>query len=263
MSRFDWYATTLCDDPTPPLTAVQGLVVLGDHTRPVRGLYGYSRGWEIAAAGDVIATCYEAPGRPDFVVSKGHHAHDFAESFRNIFPGGSVSRADSAIDFSGGGAFYEMARDWAIANLPQQVRTREWSDPRSPETGRTLYIGSRTSEVFGRIYEKGKQDPTYAPDTVRAEIEVKPNKAHRKRYAASASADDLWGFGRWSRTLASELLSVGAPAAPPRSARVSDLDKALDTVVTQYRRTFLDHLQRLDGDVDAWSTDLLNRFLER
>lgn len=263
MSRFDWYASTLCDDPAPSLSAVEGLVVLGDQTRAVRGAYGYSRGLQVLRDGDVLATCYEAPSRPDFVVSSGHHAHDLAEAFRNIFPGGSVSRADSAIDFSGGADFYDYAHDWASDRFKGRVKMRQWIDESGPQDARTFYLGSPSSEVVVRIYEKWLQDPTYSAGTVRAEVQVRPEKRARKRYAGTASSDDLWGFSRFSRLLASELASVGAPAPPPRSARVSDLDRALDTVVRQYRRTFLEHLERLDGDVDAWSTDLLSRILER
>lgn len=263
MSRFDWYATTLSDDSAPSMAVAEGLIVLGDKTRRIRGQYGYSRGIQIFRDGDVWATCYDGPGRPDFVVASGHHAPSLADSFRQLFPNGSVSRADACIDFAGGAEFYDQAHAWATDLFHGKIKMREFMDLSGPQPARTLYLGSPKSETQVRIYQKGLQDPTYPIDTVRAEVQVRPQKPTRKRYAAVAPPQDLWGFSRFSKAVIAELASVGVPAAPPRSARVSDLDRALDAAVTQYRRIFLEHLERLDGDVDAWSSDLLGRMLER
>lgn len=260
MSRFDWYASTVCMDPLPRLAVRDGLAVMADKIKPVAGRYGYTRGFEMVRQGDVLATVFEGLARPDFVVASGYHAHDVAQTFRKLYPGGSVSRADSARDFSGGAGFYDQVRAYSFAQLkPRGISVREIINHTGPQPARTLYLGSSKSETMVRVYEKWLEDPTYAVGTVRVEAQVRPSKRDRKQYAATATADDLWGFARWSRLLADELLGLGAPAAPARSERVSDLDKAINTMCGQYGARMMELLEQHQGDLGAWTSDILRR----
>ncbi|MDR0848010.1 MAG: replication initiation factor domain-containing protein [Propionibacteriaceae bacterium] len=87
----------------------------------------------------------------------------------------------------------------------------DWFTEGHPK-GCTLYVGSRKSAIFLRCYEKGKQLGDPVSDWVRVELQVRPQRDQRLS-ASRASADELWGFGGWSRTLAPSILGGRVPNA--------------------------------------------------
>lgn len=121
----------------------------------------------------------------------------------------------------------------------------------------TLYVGSKESEVRVRIYESGKVHDYLPDDFIRGEIQVRPKK-DRKSLAASLEPEGFWGMSKWARDLRARMGEL-VPAAPVRTARVSDLDGALDAMCHQYGRRLLELIERLEGDLEAFSLDLLTR----
>jgi hypothetical protein len=163
------------------------------------------------------------------------------------------------LDFQQGESFFGSTRDLIVTELAGRVTLTDYVETALTHQSATLYVGSKASETRVRLYEKGKQDSTYQPDTVRLELQARPGKRDRKEYAAQLEPSGYWGLARWSRWLAESMVGLAAPAAPPRSARVSDLDRALDAMAVQYGRRILEQAQRLEGDLEALAVDLLNR----
>lgn len=176
-----------------------------------------------------------------FVDVQGEWSHDVAQVIRSKFPQHRVSRADACIDFTGGrpefkrlsSALVKVAEKWG-------VQTRLISSPSDHDKGQTLYLGSRSSEVMLRLYEKGKQlqevKGITPPDAnlLRFEIEVKPNKADRKRLLSRSAPEALAGFSRWSVQASSLVTGSVIPFAPRVSDRRTDAQKALEHMFQQY-----------------------------
>lgn len=242
------------------MTGVDVLGIAADGApRLVKGAYGYSRGWALAREGQTLATVYEGSGRLDHVVATGRDAHEVAGLLRRHVPGHSVSRGDVRLDFAGGQEFFATVRGLAAARLRGTVTLTDFVETSRDGEAATLYVGSRKSETRVRLYEKGKQDNAYAPDTVRLEVQVRPSKPERKAYAGTVEPEGYWGFARWARWLHEAVTGVGAPAAPVRSERVSDLNGSLDAMAFQYGGRLLELVDLLGGDIEAFAMDILTR----
>lgn len=258
LSRFDWYQGTLPDDSS--VSGVDVLLHLSDGAPTlVPGRLGYSRGWALTRDGSSFATVYQGASRGDHVWASGPAAPVVAGALRCHQEGHSVSRADACVDFSGGSDFFRDVRSLAVSAFSGRVIMTDYVEHGLKGDASTFYVGSRKSETRIRLYEKGKQDDGYAADVVRLEVQVRPQTADRKAYAATVEPDAFFGFARWSRRLFSEVADTAVPAAPNRSERVSDLDGALDTLALQYGKRLLELEQRYGGDAAAAWVDLVSR----
>lgn len=258
LSRFDWYQATLSKDGQ--MSGVDLLAHLTDEApKAVKGRFGYSRGWQMRREGRTLATVLCGHGKPDHVVVTGEDSPLVAEALRRHAPGHTVSRADVCEDFAGGTDFFGATRSLCKNHLGGRVILTEYVETGLTGQAATLYVGSRESETRVRMYEKGKQDTAYAPDTVRLEVQVRPGKPDRKAYAAGIEPEAFWGFAKWSRWLIQEVAAKAAPAAPVRSERVSDLDGAVDAMAVQYGRRLIELIARHDGDLEAFALDILRR----
>lgn len=168
---------------------------LGDSLPRSVGSYGYAESQSVLGSGLV---CYsgndEARGicvvLPASALS--HISLSVSELFLELDSmGASVSRLDFALDdYEGLLDLNEIER----ALDAGEVQTR-WKDldPREKRkigaggvgSGKTIYIGSRSSETFARFYDKNKEQAAKNPDFeplphwVRFEIEVKKRRAQR------------------------------------------------------------------------------------
>lgn len=260
--RFDWYQASFPDDAR--VGALDLLAPLGDERpRRDRATMGYTRAWEVRRDGRTLCRVLEAPALPDHVVVTGSDAPEIARVLRSRVPAHRVSRADVAMDFRGGEQFWHSTAATVRHHLTGSVVITEYRETGLAGESATLYVGARSSETRVRLYEKGKQDDTYEPDTVRIEIQARPKK-ERRDYCARIAPDAYWGLSRWSGWLADEVASVGAPAAPPRSARVSDLEGAMLACINTYGQRILEWLRvEHGGDPEGLGVELVRRCQER
>lgn len=133
-------------------------------------------------------------------------------------------------------------------------------------SGKTDYLGSRSSPVFGRIYEKGKQvlsrgdhvewdevpeglGPAGLDGWVRCEIEVKPKHPLARESLARMSPDEVWGCCAWANELRSEMGHLAAPRFDVGSVwRPSNTERLYRALLRQYGR-FLDEQA---ADLGSW-----------
>lgn len=154
------------------------------------------------------------------------------------------TRVDAAIDWVEEGLFDTLAplfkqfaqdKGLSISTPGDWVRGQ----------GRTLYIGSRSSAVMVRLYEKGyeqrkKGDDAAPLDWVRFEVEVKFKKAQQKRAIAGFQPFQFFQIG-WVSELCDWLMFSPASIPIPTTYRAPDFDRALAHLRKQYAAT----LQRL------------------
>jgi hypothetical protein len=176
-----------------------------------------------------------------------------------------VTRCDVAIDLYGSDAF---SRTEAIA---MQVATdngltvRRIGSPLDRTAGETLYVGSRSSALFARIYEKGKADKAVYGDLaadalepwVRCELEVKPQK-DMKSLAATMPPEAFWGCSDWTARLASEAFAMSPEPIPFAPRRTASDDRAFAVMCSQYRNLLRRRVDdRHGGDRVALAREIL------
>lgn len=169
------------------------------------------------------------------VVGSGECAQVLADIVREQFPAHRVSRLDSCQDYFHADA-YDYLRKLALdIGQKNRVQCREIVKPlKDSDDGRTLYLGSSTSAVSMRIYEKGKQ---LQRDTewVRAELQVRPQK-DQKAMMAMLNPTQVWGLSKWSHEMGVQLGKRNLQRVEAQVYQQSDHDRAYRFMLKQYRR---------------------------
>ena len=271
MSHFDWYSGSYRGDPRRVGDAV--LANMGaELSGPVsKGRHGFERAARFAGPRGLACTVQwggHLHGDLVHVAFSGWRAGDGAELLRDVVPEHRVSRVDVAEDLCGPGAYSELQKLSARVARDHGI-TRSRIVPDNPLSGRTVYVGSRQSPVFVRIYEKGKQVAAaisggsskvdaqqlgvdlkgHALQTwARCEIEVKP-KAHARSELAHFPPESFWGCAEWTASLYRELRGVDVPRVKVGSVwQADDLSRLVRSMLAQYGRT----LERLHHDHGSW-----------
>ena len=259
---FDWYSATIRDDS---VGGQNGFLVVDElekwFARCVieedSPLYGYGSCSRIRGAeGETLARVMWAGKQPwPLVLTSGVGCAATVRAVRALWPvSHQVSRADAAADVDSPGAFEELSR-LAIDFADERGITVDFAgDWHRRVRGRTVYIGSRSSAVFLRIYEKGKQmrqnglvDASL--DWVRVELSVKPLKGCRQT-AAFVDASELWGFSKWGTAFRKRLDGVEVEPLRMKEHRETDQQRAFRACMRQYGATLAREAHRL-GSWDA------------
>lgn len=256
--RFDWYQATINDHPQHVLHGLQE-AFNGSQIEPCKPLNGYLHGHQLVRADGVVARVMSGGGNghPNAWAS-GEHTETFQQCVRRQWGSGRhyVTRFDAAEDFEQPGAFDRL--QLAALSIADRLRLKvnHAGDWHRAVDGRTIYIGSKKSDVFVRLYEKGKQlravvskgAEDISADWVRLEAQVRPQKDARL-VAASCTPEEAWGFSSWTRTLCAEVLAMDVPRVNMHVWRESDDDRAFNFMVMQYGAM----LRRLKGDLGDWA----------
>lgn len=197
----------------------------------------------------------------------GWRAGEGAALFRELVPEHRVSRVDVAEDVVGDDAMAELRRlSWSVARSHGLKRCRIVPD--DDGAGETIYLGSRSSPVFARIYEKGKQlqqergneyidAAQLASDLkghpveswVRCEVEIKP-KSHAKAAMGHLAADEYWGASPWTQDLYKRITGAHVERVNVGSVwRPDDYARTMGALLDQYGR----FLEGLVDDLGSWS----------
>lgn len=156
-------------------------------------------------------------------------------------------RADVKIDLDGKEYFMQIANMLKKVALNHRLKTSCMGDWVQTNTGRTLYVGSRQSPVYCRLYEKGHQ-LSYASNLVRLEFEIKPKKQARLELSHQ-QAKNFLNVNRWVSELISMMTQSTIEPSDLKLGTVylpSDHDKALAHLIKQYQNTIKKQLT-LDG----------------
>lgn len=238
LMRFDYYAATIpalpthCEatvidafdgawEPAPPVSPFK----VG-HKHPDSGLRLYHGGHNPLP----------------FLVASGADAEAASQFMRTAYPSHRVSRADVCEDVRLQDGFTRITSLLTPIARKAGAAVEFMGDP-DPEQakGRTMYYGSRKSDVRIVVYEKGLKERAEgnleAPeDWVRVELRVRPRK-DRKALCASLSASELWGFAKWSIRAAEAVLDLAPTYHPDTSMRESTPERAFRHMLDQYAST--------------------------
>lgn len=196
-----------------------------------------------------------------FVEAKGAVSATVAECLRRHFDH-APSRIDSAIDLTSPTVFAELH---AIAKqFEAQGRLLDYAGAAAdnPDRGTTIYLGSRHSQSFVRIYQKGlkiaaemglsgDEIPDELRNWVRVELEFKPDKRPARLKSTKLSPDALWGCSPWTRQFATAALSIEAERVKISERRESNHDRALRYMFEHYGKT-MDRQAELLGSWEAF-----------
>lgn len=263
---FDWYRATVPASVEALTQAV--LEIAGPYPQiedgPGRFNYRYAR--TVTDGGDRVATILHggSNGHPN-VEASGDRSPALANLLRS---GGEhkVTRCDPKIDLYGDD-LYSRLRAWSEGFADRfRIGHREIKD-RDPAKGNTIYLGSRKSAVFCRIYEKGKADRLHYSDAesdmlsgwVRLELEVKPQKEMKLR-AATMQPAEFFGISAWTMELAQEVVGMSPDPVPFHPRRMASDDRAYSFMLSQYGALLRRRChERFEGDREALAAEFIDR----
>lgn len=256
MVRFDAYTATLTGPkPDDLMQILFDQVGLGATFYETKGFHTFGKRLAIKDSGGHEVGAVQYGGRQGdrlmFEV-KGEPSGRAVEALRARFEH-RVTRVDSCADFDAPGAFKRLLGACTTVKKAHGImggKAGDWDD--FPEKGRTLYLGSTSSPVRARLYEKGLQ-PEYAhldkPNWVRLEAQVRPKAKEAGQEFSKLSAIEVWGAGRWTRDIAAKVLQEHVEPHPAGSVyRLSQREAALRWVCKQYGA----HLVSLADDLGGW-----------
>ena len=190
-----------------------------------------------------------------------------AEFVKAVFPDHSCSRVDVALDFMEGPELFPTLCDWLVgyaknSNPKMSVDYRgDWSNA---SKGRTLYIGSRQSAVFIRLYEKGFQQISQGnadadPDWIRFETEIKPEKKEGKINLATLTPEQCFGASRLLRDFVTMISGDNLePVTVGKVRKMTDHDRSFNHMCHQYGKVLLDQLE-LTPDPEEFLSSILSQ----
>lgn len=278
-ARFDWYACTILDRPAKLIAILCSR--LGGTSVPTKPFHGYAEAVHIKSGDRVLATVYYggAFAWPHAFASS-DETDAFVDVVRDVWRNDhSVTRMDAALDFDDGPGTYQALLDICTRLAAgervdgderkrcSKVGVRNVGDWTFGTGGRTFYLGSKTSAVQTRLYEKGilirqESERVGVPrddislDLTRLEVQVRPDGPARRR-AAHCTPEEAFGYAEWSRELLRRVVGSGVERVHIRERRASDHERAMRHATTQYRRHLI-HAAELAGGWEA-----LGRALER
>lgn len=234
--QFDYYSTSL---KTPLTHCLDGLMAsFGSQIIQSEPIPRYPEGFMHHETG---IRMYSAPDRDPYLVASGSSALKGAEFCRSFAPDHRPSRIDVAYDFDEKGGFDRIADLIVPLCRERRVSVCLFGDP-DPNSGkgRTWYLGSRTSDVRVRLYEKGLKEigegsSDASANWVRMELQVRPRKDRRVK-ASIATEQELWGFAQWTREISEMVCQSSVPFVPDLSLRVPDYERAVTFMVHQYSK---------------------------
>lgn len=227
--QFDYYG---CNIPQPHAHVLAHLASQSERLGLVGqeesyGRNGYKRKVEFLTPDGLRHLEVAYGGNPGtYVRGSGCLAAPVAEIVRAWSPDHKVSRFDVCLDVSGQGLFSEMKALALGVAAECGIKTSLRTDPLHPEQGETLYLGSRNSPMFGRIYQKGHEQDARGNkgqdlNLVRYELEVKPQTRDKAAFS-KISPDEAAGYARWSRQLVKALTEMDV--TPIQRAKVLQND---------------------------------------
>lgn len=253
--RFDAYTATM-RGPKPDDLAQLLFDQVGIGGRWAKGRGFHQFGERLAAktqeGHEVGAISYGGKhGELLMIEVKGEHSPALVEALRARFEH-KVTRVDSCADFDAPGAFEALLGPSIEVKKDRRImggKAGDWDD--FPEKGRTLYLGSQSSPVRMRLYEKGLQ-PEYAhlqrPNWARIEVQVRPAKEAKEAFASLAPIE-VWGAARWTRDIAGRVLEQHVDPHPAGTVyRLTARETALRWMCKQYGQ----HLASLAQDLGGW-----------
>jgi hypothetical protein len=238
--RFDWYQASIPQvSPDLVMNTLAASEYYGDWEE-VRPIKGYDIGAQFVVGSQVKFRINHGGQNEEYgpnVLATGGDAPKLAEVIRENFPSHRVSRVDSCADYHHKDAYEYLRKKALKIARDHKVKVHEIVKPlQESDDGRTLYLGSDSSAISARIYEKGKQLGV-GTEWVRAELQVRPQKKV-KDIIAMLSPAEVWGLAKWSHVMGIQLGHKDLQRVDVQIYQPSDHDRAYRFLLKQYRKVF-------------------------
>lgn len=265
MLAFDWYQATIPAPQNDVLEALSGLsegLVLS-HSK---GLHGYASTTVLGNQehGPVARVWHGGTHEYPHAVLSGEWAQPGSELIRAAFPVHSVSRLDVRADFSDEGAFDSIQIPMLDVARSHRLKVGTAGDNLVTMRGRTVYLGSPSSAVRLRLYDKRDEILSrYAeedrkliskslciPDHLaRLEAQIRPHTKESRSAFASIEPTNALGCSRWMREVWKAVAGLDlTPVQVGRGWRQSDDERAYRYLLAQYGGVF----RRMFQDLGSW-----------
>lgn len=254
--RFDWYQATINSDPIPLVETLKAELAPTGEVTQGRGLHGYQQRFMVRdSKGDVVANVLAGGknGNPNAWAS-GDATDEFVRVVRASWQH-RVTRLDTAEDMAQEGAYESL--EAVCRGLAKEKGLKGRSIlPDDPADGRTYYIGSPSSDVMVRLYDKTAERRRELPPErhgevpdhwARLEARIRPRR-EGKFIASMVSASDAWGFAGWSSELAERAFALQVQRITMQAGRESDHDRAYRFMLKQYSNV----LRQMYRDLGSW-----------
>ena len=184
MAKYDYFSVSTYAPHDAVIGHLLHAVDLSDIS-PITPQNGFKRAVKIHRGSTIVCVVSweNTDGVSCNIRASGHHSVEIERILRSYFStSGDVywaTRIDVCEDISREGYFDTITR-LAIEFAKRKGKKISYQGDWARGIERTLYIGSRKSEIMLRIYEKGQQlglDPHH----VRYEVEIKPNSKNKER----------------------------------------------------------------------------------
>jgi hypothetical protein len=216
---------------------------------PAKGLQGWRQSVKTYdAAGYALGSIYFG-GRDDVHVVSTSAAADRVRSTVVGLHAARTSRVDTRVDTL---ATFEHLRAVCQDVAGQKARlTYMESTMAGQSTGRTLYVGSPSSAVRVRVYEKWLESPgQYVDGTNRVEVQVRP-PSRAKEMVTGWTRTETFCASELTRRLAAALdTDLAAPGSLQKQKATPDLERSLEAMGAQYGKTVERWLLASAGDMD-------------
>ena len=276
-SKFDWWQATVSlegwstydsstgesIDPAENLLKwLSSEITMVDAVRG-RGSNSYERKADFKRGDRTICTVQWGGVNPDpNITATGSDSAFIRGLITAKFPEGRISRVDSAFDSMSGTAEFQRVCAWAEERAEQAGVNCTWIKNSDTTKGDTLYIGSKTSRIQIRIYEKGKQIGYKPEEWWRAEDQLRPD-TKGKSAAYKYSSGMVWGASRITRDLWAFLGGENLASIDFRGEEVKqkDLEDRLAHLVKQYGNLLRDAVESTGSGVACMA--LLDKLSEQ
>lgn len=245
--------TTVHEDPKEIFDTLEG--TLGGVLEVGRGLNGYERSMIVKREGETLARVFYGGynGWPN-VLASGAATDDVAPVVRGAWPVHEVTRMDSAQDFVSEGGYDSVRAVLVAIHESAGISKREIESTVNGIRSRTIYLGSPSSRVQVRLYEKGMFEHQLGNADAesawfRLEVQIRPTGAARAK-AAEVDAGEAWGFSPWTRELAAIVLELDVDRVTMQLKREPDYMRAIQALQRQYSATLGKALE-VEGSWDA------------
>jgi len=241
MAKFDWYQATIPEDASSVTSTLRDRLDGCTDIRTIeKGGNGYLGSTVfLDRRGDELARMMWGGNAHPNVRATSHRSPAAARVIRQCWPKHRVTRMDVALDYTGPGVFDHLQGIARAVVDRNRLKSGLMFQPDLLERGRTYRIGSPTSPVLVRLYEKGLHESTRHrsedPDWTRLELQVRPQKAAKATFA-SVEPMAAWGATRWT----SQLIEAIAGDEPERLCvdprKESEWERTQAALIQQYGR---------------------------
>lgn len=217
---------------------------------PAKGLQGWPHSVKaFDRQGYALGSVYFGGGREDVhVVSTSAAADAGRRAVLDLDSDARTARVDTRVDTL---VPFEDLQVLCLMAAGKKARVDLWSSSLGGKsTGRTIYVGSPSSAVRVRVYEKWLESPgQYVDGTNRVEVQLRPPSRAKGAVSAWTTAETFCA-SQLTRRLAAELgTEIARPGSLEKSRGTPDLEETMRSMGEQYGPAFERWMSVSGGDV--------------